>query len=166
MTGEAQASPSAASPGFRLGAGKRALLVVASLVLAYSLALATFMIRWIHFWLRGPYFFSYLTLFLATLGLFLFWWTSRHPHGPLPFLSTMAYSVVAGYGAGVIAMLLYPLLQSDGVHHLLEAFRFPTLEAVIALFWFPIRLAAWLFGGIAGGMMVMLSRRWRRMKPS
>jgi len=34
----------------------------------------------------------------------------------------------------------------------------------VAFFWFPIRLATWLFGGITGGVMVLLSRRWRRMK--
>ena len=150
--------------GLRLGVGKRLLLIAASLSLAYGIALITFMVRWMHFWLRGPYFVSYLGVFLTALALLLFWWTSRHHTGPLPLVSTMAYAVAAGYVAGVIAMIVHPVFQSDGMEHLLTGLRFPTVEAGIAFFWFPVRLATWLFGGIAGGMMLVLSRRWRRMK--
>src|ERR1044072_563591 len=97
----------AAPPGFRLGLGKRILLVAASLALAYAIALATFMIRWMNFLIRGPYFFPYLMVFPAALALLLLWWTSRHHNRPLPFLSTAGYSVVAGYVAGLIAMGLH-----------------------------------------------------------
>lgn len=166
MSHESHASRTSGSAPLRLGVGKRVLLVVASLALAYGIALVTFLIRWMHFWMRGPYFFSYLGVFLTALALLLFWWTSRHHNGPLPVLSTAAFSTVAGYVAGVIAMVSYPLFQSDGVQHVLEALRFPTPEAAIAFFWFPVRLTSWLFGGIAGGMMLLLSRRWRRMRPS
>lgn len=166
MSHESNASRTSGSAPLRLGVGKRVLLVAASLALAYGIALVTFIIRWMHFWMRGPYFFSYLGVFLSTLALLLFWWTSRHHNGPLPVLSTAAFSIVAGYVAGVIAMVSYPLFQSDGVQHVLEALRFPTPEAAIAFFWFPVRLTTWLFGGIAGGMMLFLSRRWRRMRPS
>jgi len=148
----------------RLGVGKRLLLVAASLLLAYGIALVTFMVRWMHFWLRGPYFVSYLGVFLTALALLLFWWTSRHHTGPLPLLSTMAYTVAAGYVAGVIAMILHPVFQSDGMQHLIDGIRFPTVEAGIAFFWFPVRLATWLFGGLTGGIMLVLSRRWRRMR--
>jgi hypothetical protein len=154
----------ARSSGVRLGPAKRVLLVAASLALAYGIALATFMIRWMHFWIRGPYFFPYLTVFLAALALLLLWWTSRHHNRPLPVLSTVGYSVVAGYVAGLIAMGLHPVFQSGGVHHMLDALRFPTLEAAVAFFWFPVRLTTWLFGAITGGIMVVLSRRWRRMR--
>jgi len=156
----------AAPPGFRLGLEKRILLVAASLALAYAIALATFMIRWMHFWIRGPYFFPYLMVFLAALALLLLWWTSRHHNRPLPFLSTAGYSVVAGYVAGLIAMGLHPVFQSGGAQHMLDALRFPTLEAAVAFFWFPVRLATWLFGVITGSVMVILSRRWRRMRAS
>jgi hypothetical protein len=167
MSGEPNTSRrTMAAVVFRLGAGKRTLLVGASLALTYVVALVTFMIRWMHFWMRGPYFVSYLAVFFCALALLLFWWTTRHHDGPLPFFSTVAYSVVAGYVAGVFWMVLYPLFQTDGVHGMLEGLRFPTLEAAVAFFWFPVRLVAWMFGGIAGGMMVLLSRRWRRMKPS
>ena len=166
MSHESNASRTSGSAPLRLGVGKRVLLVAASLALAYGIALVTFIIRWMHFWMRGPYLFSYLGVFLSTLALLLFWWASRHHNGPLPVLSTAAFSIVAGYVAGVIAMVSYPLFQSDGVQHVLEALRFPTPEAAIAFFWFPVRLTTWLFGGIAGGMMLFLSRRWRRMRPS
>jgi len=166
MSHESNASRTSGSAPLRLGVGKRVLLVAASLALAYGIALVTFIIRWMHFWMRGPYLFSYLGVFLSTLALLLFWWASRHHNGPLPVLSTAAFSIVAGYVAGVIAMVSYPLFQSDGVQHVLEALRFPTPEAAIGFFWFPVRLTTWLFGGIAGGMMLFLSRRCRRMRPS
>jgi hypothetical protein len=156
--------PVAASSTVRLGLGKRLLLVAASLALAYGIALATFMIRWMHFWIRGPYFISYLMVFLAALALSLLWWTSRHHNRPLPFLSTIGYSVAAGYVTGLIALGLHPVFQSGGIQHMLDALRFPTLEAAIAFFWFPIRLATWLFGAITGGIMLILSRRWKRMR--
>jgi hypothetical protein len=156
-----------AHPGeLRFSRGKRLLLVAASLLLAYSIALLTFIIRWMHFWMRGPYFFSYLAVFLAALALLLFWWTSRHDTGRLPAVSTIAYGIVAGYGAGLIAMILYPIFEDDGFRHMLDALRFPTAEAMVAFFWFPIRLATWLFGGLSGGTMLVLSRRWRRMRPA
>ena len=154
-------SPSAV---VRLGVWKRALLVAGSLTLAYAIALVTFIVRWIHFWMRGPYFEAYLSIFLMALALLLFWWTSRHQNDPLPLVSTVIYSGVAGYVAGVLAMVLYPIFQSDGLQRSLEALRFPTIEAAIAFFWFPVRLLTWLFGGISGGMMLILSRRWRRMR--
>lgn len=166
MSYESNASRASHSGPLRRDVGKRVLLVVASLVLAYGIALVTFIIRWMHFWMRGPYFLSYLGVFLFTLALLLFWWTSRHHNGPLPVLSTAAYSIVAGYVAGIIAMVTYPLFQSDGVQHVLDALRFPTPEAAIAFFWFPVRLTTWLFGGITGGIMLLLSRRWRRMRRS
>jgi uncharacterized protein YggE len=147
-----------------LGVWKRALLVVGSLAFAYAVALVTFIIRWIHFWMRGPSFEAYLTVFLMALALLLYWWTSRHQHDPLPLLSTVIYSVVAGYVAGVLAMVLYPIFQDDGLQHSLDALKFPTIEAGIAFFWFPVRLLTWLFGGITGGMMLILSRRWKRMR--
>ena len=151
---------------FRLSLAKRVLLVAASLACAYGIALVTFMIRWMHFWLRGPYFFPYLAVFLAALALLLLWWTTRHHNRPLPLLSTVGYSVVAGYVAGLIAMGFNPVFQTDGIQHMLDALRFPTLESAVAFFWFPVRLATWLFGGVTGGVLLILSRRWRRMRPS
>jgi len=80
------------------------------------------------------------------------------------WMRVLMYSVVAGYVAGLIAMVLYLFFQSDGLQHMVEALRFPTIEAAIAFFWFPIRLLTWLFGGITGVTMLVLGRRWRRMK--
>ncbi|HTL60249.1 MAG TPA: hypothetical protein VL261_01270 [Nitrospira sp.] len=164
MNHESYAPRSAASRLFRLGARKRLLLVAASLLLAYAIALVTFLIRWMHFWMRGPYFFSYIGVFLGALALLLFWWTSRHHTGPLPVLSTLTYAVAAGYLAGLSAMICYPLFQRDGFQHMLLGFDFPTFDAAVAFFWFPVRLGTWLFGGLSGATMLLLSRRWRRMK--
>ena len=164
MSHESQRRHASETIVFRLGPGKRLLLVAASLLLAYGIALVTFIVRWIHFWMRGAYFQPYLFVFVTTLALLLLWWTSRRHHGPFPILLTIMYSVVAGYVAGLIAMVLYPIFQSDGLQHMVDALRFPTIEAAIAFFWFPIRLLTWLFGGITGVSMLVLSRRWRRMK--
>jgi hypothetical protein len=164
MSRRANASEDSHSAAFRLNTGKRVLLVGASLLLAYGIALLTFMIRWMHFWMRGPYFFPYLGVFLAALAILLLWWTSRHHTGPLPVLSTMAYAMAAGYAAGVIAMVCYPLFQANGFQQMVEGVRFTTAEAVVAFFWFPVRLGTWLFGALSGGVMLVLSRRWRRMK--
>jgi hypothetical protein len=164
MSHESQTRRASETIVVRLGPGRRLVLVAASLLLAYGIALITFMVRWIGFWMRGAYFLPYIFVFVTTLALLLFWWTSRRHHGPLPIFSTIMYSVVAGYVAGLIAMVLYPFFQSDGLQHMVEALRFPTIEAAIAFFWFPIRLLTWLFGGIAGMSMLVLSRRWRRVK--
>ncbi len=114
--------------------------------------------------MRGAYFLPYLFVFVTTLALLLLWWTSRRHHGQLPILSTIMYSVLAGYVAGLVAMVLYPIFQSDGLQYMVEGLRFPTIEAAIAFFWFPFRLLTWLFGGITGVTMLVLSRRWTRMK--
>lgn len=139
--------------------GTRLLLVGMSLVLAYGVAFLTSIIRWMNFWMRGPYFVPYQAVFLSALMIFLLWWSRRHHNGPPPVLSTVIYSIAAGYTAGVIAMALYPIFQPDGLQQVLSALQFPTLEATIAFFWFPVRLLTWLFGGIAGVMLVVISRR-------
>jgi fructose-specific phosphotransferase system IIC component len=103
-------------------------------------------------------------VFIADL---LLWWLSRHSYGPIPVLSTILYSILAGYAAGIIATTLYPIFQPDGVQHVLRSLQFPTVEAAVAFFWFPIRLLSWIFGGIAGLILVMLSRKltWLEWRP-
>ena len=76
----------------------------------------------------------------------------------------MTYAVAAGYVAGLSAMIWYPVFQSDGFQHMLAGLEFPTAEAAVAFFWFPVRLGTWLFGGLTGWTLLLLSRRWRRMK--
>ena len=144
--------------------GNRVLLVVASLAFAYAVAFLTLIIRWMNFWMRGPYFLSYQAVFLCALMILLLWWVSRHHTGPLPILSTILYSTVSGYLAGVVALASYPIFQSDGVRLALSSLQFPTPQAAIAFFWFPVRLLTWLFGGITGTILVAISRRL--MNPS
>lgn len=139
---------------------KRILLVGCSLVSAYFIAYLTSMIQWMTFWIRGPHAVAYQVIFLVALFLFLLWWLSRYHNGrPLPLVSTLCFSVVAGYGAGLLAVTLYPILQEDGWHQVVMSLQFPAPEAAIALFWFPVRLLTWLFGGLAGGLLVVMSRR-------
>ncbi|HKT34605.1 MAG TPA: hypothetical protein VJR03_07220 [Nitrospira sp.] len=142
-----------------MGWGTRVLLVAGSLALAYLLAALIFLIRWIHFWIRGPHFLPYLAVMLTAQALLLLWWTSRHHKGRLRFLSTTIYSMAGGYVAGVTALVLYPIFQPDGLVQVVNALRFPTIDAGIAFFWFPVRLLTWTFGGISGVMLTVLSRR-------
>ncbi|MGQ0557584.1 MAG: hypothetical protein ACT4PN_16755 [Nitrospiraceae bacterium] len=141
--------------------GKPGLLVAASLVLTYILAFVTLMIRWMNFWIRGSYFLSYQAIFLISLMISLLWWVRRHHTGPLPVLSTLIYSTVAGYASGLIAMTLYPIFLQDGIELIAMSLRFSTPEAVIAFFWFPIRLLSWLFGGMTGVVTIVMSRRFK-----
>ncbi|HEU5407889.1 MAG TPA: hypothetical protein VFU48_08975 [Nitrospira sp.] len=140
---------------------KRVMLVLVSLVLTYLIAFVTLMIRWMNFWIRGSYFVSYQTIFLVALTIFLLWWLRRHHTGPLPVSSTILYSVVVGYVSGLIAMALYPISQPDGLQQVAMGLRFPTLGAVAAFLWFPVRMLAWLFGGIAGLVILAMSRRFK-----
>lgn len=137
-------------------------LVTASIALTYLIAALTFIIRWMHFWIRGPHFLPYFSIFVTMQAVFLLWWACRHQAGPLRLRSTVGYAIVSGYVAGLIAMVLHPLFQTDGIQQILTALQFPAIEAGIALFWFPVRLLTWLFGGIAGGILVLLSRRLRQ----
>ena len=140
---------------------KRVLLVLVSLVLTYLIAFVTLMISWMNFWIRGSYFVSYQAIFLVTLTIFLLWWLRRHHTGPLPVSSTILYSIVVGYVSGLIAMALYPISQPDGLQQVAMGLRLPTPEAVMAFLWFPVRMLAWLFGGIAGMVILAMSRRFK-----
>jgi hypothetical protein len=67
---------------------------------------------------------------------------------------------VVGYVAGLIAFLLHPIFQENGLHYILATLQFPAREAVIAFFWFPVRILSWLFGAITGTVLVLISRRF------
>jgi hypothetical protein len=72
----------------------------------------------------------------------------------------IAFGGVAGYIAGLIAFLLHPIFQDNGADQVLATLQFPARESVIAFFWFPVRLLSWLFGAVAGLVMVVISRRF------
>jgi len=135
------------------------ILVGVSLSLTYLIAFLTLMDRWISFWLRGSHYLSYQTIFLTLLLCFFLVWSRRQPAG-LPGVSMIAFGGVAGYIAGLIAFLLHPIFQDNGVNQVLATLQFPAREAVIAFFWFPVRLLSWLFGAVAGLVMVVISRRF------
>lgn len=135
------------------------MLVVVSLSFAYLIALLTLMNRWLNFWLRGSYYFSYQVIFLTLLSIFFLIWLRRHPTGQPLGISIILFGVGAGYVAGLIAFLIHPIFQEDGVHQISATLQFPAREAVIAFFWFPVRLLSWLFGAITGMVMVIINRR-------
>ena len=152
----------------RLNQGWQQLILVGvSLSLAYLIAFLTLMDRWISFWLRGPHYLSYQTIFLTLLLCFFLVWLRRQPAG-LPGVSIIAFGGVAGYIAGLIAFLLHPIFQDNGANQVLATLQFPAREAVIAFFWFPVRLLSWLFGAVAGLVMVVISRGFGtpRVRPS
>ena len=136
------------------------ILVGVSLSLAYLIAFLTFMNQWINFWLRGSYYLSYQAIFLILLLVLFLVRLSRHHTGQqFPGISMIIFGGAAGYVAGLIAFLLHPIFQENGAHQVLVTLQFPAREAVVAFFWFPVRLLSWLFGAIAGLMMVVINRR-------
>lgn len=131
-----------------------------SLSLAYLIAFLTLMDRWINFWLRGSYYLSYQAIFLTLLLIFFWGWLHRQHDGRLSGISTIMFGGVIGYVAGLIAFFLHPIFEGNGIHQVLATLQFPAPEAVIAFFWFPVRLLSWLFGAVAGLVMVVISRRF------
>ena len=138
------------------------MLVTASLALAYLISAITFIIRWMHLWVRGPHFQPYVSTFLAMQAVFLMWWVCRRHAEQLRFLSTVMYSMAAGYAAGLLALAICPLFEADAAQEAFTVLQCPTTESAIALFWFPVRLLSWLYGGITGGILILLSRRWKQ----
>ncbi len=137
------------------------MLVGVSLSLAYLIAFLTFMNQWINFWLRGSYYFSYQVIFLTLLLVLFLVRLSRHHTGQqFPGISLIMFGAAAGYVAGLIAFLLHPIFQENGLQQVLTTLQFPAREAVIAFLWFPVRLLSWLFGAITGLVMVVISRRF------
>ena len=134
------------------------MLVGVSLSLAYLIAFLTLMNRWINFWLRGSYYLSYQAIFLTLLLILFLVRSSRHRTGHLPGISMIIFGGVAGYVAGLIAFILHPIFQENGIQQVLATLQFPAREAVIAFLWFPVRLLSWLFGAITGILIVVLSR--------
>jgi predicted neutral ceramidase superfamily lipid hydrolase len=138
------------------------ILVGVSLSFAYLIAFLTFMNQWINFWLRGSYYLSYQAIFLTLLLVLFLVRLSRHHTGQqLHGISLIMFGGAAGYVAGLIAFLLHPIFQENGVHQVLATLQFPAREAVIAFLWFPVRLLSWLFGGITGILIVVFSRWFR-----
>jgi hypothetical protein len=126
------------------------MLVGVSLSLGYFIALLTFMNRWINFWLRGSYYLSFQAIFLTLLLILFLIRLSRHHNGQLPGISMIIFGGVAGYVAGLIPYLQHQIFEKNGVHHVLTSLQFAAREAVIAFFWFPVRLLSLLFRPITG----------------
>ena len=137
---------------------KHLTIAAGSLALTYGIAFLTLMIRWMNFWIRGSYFVSYQVIFLVVLGALMVLWLNRYHNGPPPLLSTVIFSVCAGYAAGLLAVIFHPVFQEHGLRQSMMSLQFPAPEAAIALAWFPVKLLSWLFGGMAGLLGVAISR--------
>jgi hypothetical protein len=109
---------------------------------------------------RGSYYLSYQATLLTLLLILFLVRLSRHHNGQVPGISMIIFGGVAGYVAGLIAFLLHPIFQENGVQQVLATLQFPAREAVIAFFWSPVRLLSWLFGAMTGALMVVISRRF------
>ncbi len=148
----------------RLSQGwQHVILVGVSLSLAYLIALLTLMNRWISFWLRGPYYLSYQAIFLTVLLIFFLVRLRHHHPEQLPGISMIVFGGIAGYIAGLIAFLIHPIFQENGLQQILATLQFPAPEAVIAFLWFPLRLLSWLFGAVTGVLIVVISRWFARL---
>ena len=138
------------------------ILAGVSLSLAYLIAFLTLMNRWINFWIRGSYYFSYQAIFLTLLLIFFLVWLRRLHNGNPPGISIVLFGGAAGYLAGLLAFLLHPIFQENGVDQVSATLQFPAPESVLAFFWFPVRLLSWLFGAITGVLVVVISRRFAK----
>ena len=90
------------------------ILAGVSLSLAYLIAFLTLMNRWINFWIRGSYYFSYQAIFLTLLLIFFLVWLRRLHNGNPPGISIVLFGGEAGYLAGLLAFLLHPIFQGIG----------------------------------------------------
>ena len=96
------------------------------------------MIRWMNFWIRGSFAVAYQAIFLTALMILLLLWGSRYHNRSLPVLSTVIFSLLAGYGAGLLALAMHPIFQQDGPHQVLMSLNFPASAAALAFFGAPL----------------------------
>ena len=121
-----------------------------SLALSYAIASLTPMNQWIGFWLRGSFYTAYQALLVAALlpcGALL---AMRYHKRPRSLLAMALWGAVLGYLAGLVALLLHPLAQPNGLHLFVESLRISAPEALIAILWFPVKLLSWLSGAMMG----------------
>lgn len=119
-----------------------------SLAISYAIASLTPMNQWIGFWLRGSFYTAYQVILVGVLlpcGALL---AMRYHKRSRSLLAMALYGVALGYLAGLVALLLHPLAQPDGLHLFVESLRIRAPEALIAILWFPIKLLSWLYGAI------------------
>ena len=119
-----------------------------SLAISYAIASLTPMNQWIEFWLRGSFYTAYQVILVGVLlpcGALL---AMRYHKRSRSLLAMALYGVALGYLAGLVALLLHPLAQPDGLHLFVESLRIRAPEALIAILWFPIKLLSWLYGAM------------------
>jgi hypothetical protein len=149
----------------RLGQG----WIVGSLALAvgYAIASLTPWNQWVGFWLRGSFstaYTAYQVLFVRALlpcGALL---AVRYHRRQWSLVAMVLWDAAFGYLAGLFALLFHPLLQQDGVHLFVASLRITTPEAMVAIFWFPMRLLSRLFGVIMALLIPLVVRIINRLQ--
>jgi hypothetical protein len=106
--------------------------------------------QWIGFWLRGSFYTAYQVIFVGALLPFGALLAVRYHKRPRSLLAMVLWGAVLGYVAGLVALLLHPLAQPDGLQLFVESLRISAPEALIAILWFPIKLLSWLYGAMMG----------------
>jgi hypothetical protein len=129
-----------------------------SLAVSYAVASLTPMNGWVGFWIRGPFYAAYQAMLIGALlpcGALL---AVRYHKRSLSLLAMTFWGAAMGYPAGLIALLLHPLVQADGVQLFVESLRITAPEAAVAILWFPIKLLSWMYGAMMGLFIPVASR--------
>ena len=129
-----------------------------SLTISYAVASVTPMNDWIGFWLRGSFYTAYQAMFIGALlpcGALL---AVRYHKRSLSHLAMILWGAAVGYPAGLIALLLHPLVQPDGGQLFVDSLRIAAPEAAIAILWFPVKLLSWAYGAMMGLFIPLVSR--------
>ncbi|BCA56369.1 hypothetical protein W02_35090 [Nitrospira sp. KM1] len=127
-----------------------------SLAISHAIAYITPLHEWTGFWLRGSFVVAYQVFFVLLFLPCAVWIARRYLKRPRSFLAMAAWGTGLGYLSGLAALLLHPLAQANGWDLFLKSLRLPTLEAVAALLWFPVRLLSYLIGAMTGIAIALL----------
>jgi hypothetical protein len=138
------------------------ILAGLSVVLAYLIALVTPLDQRTDFWLRGAHYFAYQAVFLPLLFVLLVIRLRRDHNTRRRTFASVLYGALAGYAAGLVATLVFPLFLEHDVAQFAQSLKLTTRAAWIAFFWFPVRLQSWLVGAISAVMLILIGRYGRQ----
>jgi hypothetical protein len=88
----------------------------------------------------------------------------RHHKRSPSLLAMTLWGAAFGYPAGLIALILHPLILPDGLQLFVDSLRITAPEAVIAILWFPIKLLSWVYGAMMGLFIPLVSRAIGRLR--
>jgi hypothetical protein len=140
------------------------IISIVSLALSYAVAALTPINQWIALWLRESFYIAYQLFLMGMLlpcGVYL---AARYHKRSDSALAMTVWGALLGYPAGLIALLFHPLVLPHGGQIFVESLRITTPEAVIAVLWFPVRLLSWLYGGMLGLFVPVVSHAVGRLQ--